>query len=223
MLPQHLRRLSASAAHFDYPCDLDRVTKELAAHSARFVGGGKYKVRVTLDRHGDVSVESWLLDEPREAGPARVALSSVITDLRDRFLYHKTTRRRLYDELYRVAQGKGFVDVLFLNEHGQVTEGAISNVFIRKGEILITPPVTCGLLNGVYRQHLLETHPQAREGVVSPDDLRDADGIYISNAVQGLRQVTLCEQHLGLDGRTEAERLQEPSAHGIGVTGPGGG
>ena len=230
LLPRHVKRLNASVVYFDYPCDVDRVVKELTAHAEHFASGNKYKVRVTLDRQGDVSVESWMIDEGREAGPARVALSSVRMNSRDRFLFHKTTRRRVYDEMYRVAVGKGFVDILFLNENGHVTEGAISNVFIRKGKALITPPVACGLLNGVYRQHLLETHPRAREGVVSLDDLRDADGIYICNAIRGLREVTLCEQYLGLGAQTDGEGAlrddggaDEPSAHGVGVKGPGRG
>jgi para-aminobenzoate synthetase/4-amino-4-deoxychorismate lyase len=221
LLSRHMRRLAASAAYFDYPCDVDRVVKELTAHSERFVSGNEYKVRMTLDRHGDISVESWVMDESRPAGPGRVALSGVRMNSTDRFLYHKTTRRQVYEEMSRVARERGFVEVLFLNEEGHLTEGAISNVFIRKGDALITPPLVCGLLDGVYRQHLLATEPRAREGVVSLGDLKGADGIYICNAIRGLREVTLSEGFL--DPLRDDAGAGEPSAQGVSVRGPGRG
>ena len=197
LLPRHLRRVGESAGYFDYRCDVDELIARLSAESEQFVKGSRYRVRLTLDRHGAISLESAVIDERTEGDPIRVALSSVRTDATERFLYHKTTRRRVYDQMHRLAAEKGFADVIFMNESGQVTEGAISNVFIRKGNALITSPVTCGLLNGVYRQHLLETDPRAREGLLSLDDLREADAIYLCNAIRGLREVTICEQYLG--------------------------
>jgi len=78
--------------------------------------------------------------------------------------------------------------VLFLNLRGEVTEGAISNVFIEKDGGWSTPPVECGLLAGVYRRHLLETRPEIEERVLTLDDLQGADSIYLTNAVRGLRR-----------------------------------
>ena len=62
--------------------------------------------------------------------------------------------------------------MLFLNLRGEVTEGAISNVFVEKDGRWFTPPVECGLLPGVYRRHLLETRPEIEERVLSLEDLR---------------------------------------------------
>ncbi len=81
--------------------------------------------------------------------------------------------------------------MLFLNLRGEVTEGAISNVFIEKDGRWFTPPIECGLLAGVYRRHLLETRPDIEERVLSLDDLRSADAVYLTNAVRGLRRVTI--------------------------------
>ncbi|MBI3624735.1 MAG: chorismate-binding protein [Candidatus Rokubacteria bacterium] len=212
LLSRHIRRVSESAEYFDYPCDGDRLIKSLVARSKEFLSAKRYKVRLVLDRHGNATVESWVIDE-REPDLARVALSGVRTDSKDRFLYHKTTRREVYDQLHRVAAGNGFADVIFMNEKSQVTEGAISNVFIRKGKDLITPLVQCGLLNGVYRQHLIETQPGVCEGVVSLDDLRNADAIYICNAIRGLRAVTLCEQYLGPGSDSDAARAGQVCEH----------
>jgi len=81
--------------------------------------------------------------------------------------------------------------VLFLNQRGEVTEGAISNIFVEKGGRWFTPPVECGLLAGVYRRHLLETRPGVEERVLYLEDLRQADTIYLANAVRGLRRVVI--------------------------------
>ncbi len=55
----------------------------------------------------------------------------------DVFLYHKTTNRSIYDNEYKKAIKNGLAEILFLNEHKQVTEGAISNIIIKKKDIII--------------------------------------------------------------------------------------
>jgi para-aminobenzoate synthetase/4-amino-4-deoxychorismate lyase len=92
---------------------------------------------------------------------------------------------------FEQATRDGFDDVLFLNLRGEVTEGAISNVFIEKDGCWFTPPIKCGLLAGVYRRHLLATRPEIEERVLFLEDLRQADAVYLSNAVRGLRRVTI--------------------------------
>ena len=85
----------------------------------------------------------------------------------------------------------GFCDVLFLNHRGEVTEGAISNIFIEKAGRWFTPPVECGLLAGVYRRHLIETQPGIEQRVLTMADLQNANAIYLTNAIRGLRRVTV--------------------------------
>ncbi len=87
----------------------------------------------------------------------RVRIAQERTDPADRMLYHKTTHRPLYAQAFEQAARDGFDDALFLNLRGEVTEGAISNVFIEKDGRWFTPPVECGLLPGVFRRHLLAT------------------------------------------------------------------
>jgi para-aminobenzoate synthetase/4-amino-4-deoxychorismate lyase len=82
------------------------------------------------------------------------------------------------------------VDVIFLNEKGEVTEGANNNIVIRKNGILLTPPVTCGLLPGTLRAQLLETG-EVSEGVIMPADVAQADEIYLINSVRKWRRVRL--------------------------------
>jgi para-aminobenzoate synthetase/4-amino-4-deoxychorismate lyase len=120
-----------------------------------------------------------------------IALCEQRTDSRDRFLYHKTTNRALYDQAIQQAREKGFAEIIFLNEKGEVTEGATSNIFVRRNGRLLTPPVRCGLLNGIYRQRVLEERTDACEQVLCVEDLREAEEIYICNSVRGWQPVAL--------------------------------
>jgi para-aminobenzoate synthetase/4-amino-4-deoxychorismate lyase len=125
------------------------------------------------------------------AEPVRVTISRKRICSADQCLRHKTTRREFYDRELRQAQAEGFGEVLFLNERDEVTEGAISNVFIEKQGAWFTPPVGCGLLPGVYRRHLLETMPNTSERVLLLNDLLEADAIYLCNAVRGCRKAVI--------------------------------
>jgi para-aminobenzoate synthetase/4-amino-4-deoxychorismate lyase len=189
----HLDRLTDSADYFGFACDRAAIRTALEQHAQQFAGHVPRKVRLLMiDPDGNVEICS----EPLQSNPdsnrvARVCISPRRTDPADPTLYHKTTQRPIYALQYLEAQRRGFDDVLFLNLRGEVTEGAISNVFIEKDGRWSTPPVACGLLAGVFRRHLLETRPEIEERVLFLDDLRQADGVYIANAVRGLRRVTI--------------------------------
>jgi len=185
LIELHLDRLEDSAGYFDYPCDRGAVKGAILGFADGFQDLAPRKVRLLLDWNGAVHITAEELPENRE--PVRVRISSLRTDPRDRMLFHKTTHRRLYAEAYRLARQAGFDDSLFLNLHGEVTEGAIHNVFVVKEGRWATPPVGCGLLAGVMRRHLMETQGRVEARVLSLEDLREADAVYLSNAVRGVR------------------------------------
>ena len=85
-----------------------------------------------------------------------------------------------------------FIEVFFRHEKGEMTEGAISNIVIQTGEHYFTPPISCGLLPGTFRAHLLKTYPQhIQEKVLSKKDMEEADHVYMVNSVRGLVKVEL--------------------------------
>jgi 4-amino-4-deoxychorismate lyase len=95
----------------------------------------------------------------------------------------KTTARRAYDAA-RAALPAGVDEAVFLNERGEVCEGAITTVFANLGEGLITPRLACGLLPGILRAEML-TLGRAREGLLGVDDLVRAQ-LFVGNALRGL-------------------------------------
>ncbi|NTV47000.1 MAG: aminodeoxychorismate synthase component I [Chlorobiales bacterium] len=195
LLERHLARLARSATHFGYAFNDEAVRKELEREAELFESGKKYKVRLTLDRAGSIKLESVSIELLQNV-PLQVCLARKRIDSQSTFLYHKTTRRKLYDDLFKKATEKGFADVLFMNEQNHITEGAISNVVIRKAGVFFTPPVESGLLPGVFREHFLAIQKDVVEKVLTLDDLRKADEVWICNAVRGLRKVRLVETYL---------------------------
>ncbi|MHB1795792.1 MAG: aminodeoxychorismate synthase component I [Acidobacteriaceae bacterium] len=190
-LAMHLERLESSASYFNFVFDRRAVLSRLRELASFFHANKKYRARLLLDSTGDVKVDSSEL----HAGPftGHVWVSPERTSSTEIFFRHKTTRRQLYDRQYAEARANGFDEVFFANERGEVTEGAISNLFIEHSGKLLTPPLDCGVLPGIFRRHLLETDVTAEERIVTIADLEAADAVFLCNSVRGLRRVkSLC-------------------------------
>ena len=81
-------------------------------------------------------------------------------------------------------------DVILWNPKGEVTEVTIANVVIEVGGEALTPRVECGLLAGTYRAELL-ARGAIREAIVTVDDLRAAERLWLINSVQERREALL--------------------------------
>jgi 4-amino-4-deoxychorismate lyase len=176
-LEAHLARLAATAARLGVPFDRPAIDAALAAVS----GDGALRVRLTLDAAGTPEVTA----APRGPAPTlwRVAIADARLDPDDPWLRVKTSERALYDAA-RAALPAGVDELVFLNRRGEVCEGAITTVFLRVGDALLTPPLGCGLLPGVLRGDLLR-RGAAREAVLRPRDL-DRGALFVGNSLRGL-------------------------------------
>ena len=185
LLEGHLKRLEASAAYFGYAYDEQKVRAALdGAIAVR--SGERLRVRLLLAEDGQVSVT--VAQQPAQAPDAvmRFVISDTRLDSTNAFLFHKTTRRELYDrEWQHYADTVKADEVLYLNERGELAEGSRTNVFIERDGKLLTPPLSSGLLPGVLRSELLRTG-KASEAVLRLEDLARADAVYVGNSVRGL-------------------------------------
>jgi para-aminobenzoate synthetase / 4-amino-4-deoxychorismate lyase len=191
----HMQRLSESAAYFNYKYDADFIIESLKNATKNFNKEKRYRVRILLNEDGSLDIKHSMI---YQASAGRViAISSAKTNSADKWLYHKTTNRHLYNSEYYRYKKLGFFDVLFKNEKGQITEGAISNIFIKKDNAYYTPPIECGVLNGVYRRYLIQ-HKRLNvvEKVLYKQDLINADGIIMTNAIRGMIEVKVCENNI---------------------------
>ncbi len=195
LLELHLDRLTDSADYFDFSCERAGIRAALDAHTRQFADRAARKIRLLLDRNEALTITDEVLAPcAGQDRIGRVRIATARTDPADAMLFHKTTHRPIYAATLQEAVRDGFDDVLFFNQRGELTEGAISNVFLEKNGQWLTPPIGCGLLPGVYRRHLLETRADIKEQILYEDDLRSADAIYIANAVRGLRRVRIGEE-----------------------------
>ena len=88
----------------------------------------------------------------------------------------------------REAMAKGALEALMLNTRGEVAECAGSNVFIVKQGVLLTPPLSCGILEGITRAITLELAAalslRLEERVISVEDVRSADEVFITSSLK---------------------------------------
>jgi para-aminobenzoate synthetase/4-amino-4-deoxychorismate lyase len=189
LLPLHLERLQASAASLGFSCLLPSLTAALAA-AATAHPAGVFRVRLLLRHDGSHATSVSPLVEDAAAGRTAV-FSNETVSAEDYLLRHKTTARSRYDHaLAALAPRPEVFDAIFCNERGEVCEGARSNVFVAHCGLLLTPPLSCGLLPGVLRRHLLESG-HAVERILHRTELQDAASLYLGNALRGLIPVTL--------------------------------
>ena len=190
LLDLHLQRLERSARYFGFAFDRESTQRAIAVYASQLAGDGVWKLRLVMNAAGASSVSATRITEEASAVlQARLWPEPMRSS--DPWLQHKTTRRSLYDKALRIAQEAGCVDAVFLNEYGMVTEGAIHSILVCHGSVWRTPPLSAGILPGVYREHLLAMRPEILEQDIHVDELWSADQIYLMNAVRGLRRVEL--------------------------------
>lgn len=181
LLDEHLQRLEVSAQYFGFAMDavvikqaLDAVAKTLCLDS---------KVRVVLQKDSSCQVSAEVL----QAFDSRtIALASSAVNTNTPFFYHKTTHRSGYDEALALVSDCD--DVILFNTQGEVTESTIANIVIATDSGLLTPPQSVGLLNGVFRQRLLD-QGLVKEAVLTQADIAAAETLYLVNSVRGWMRV----------------------------------
>jgi para-aminobenzoate synthetase/4-amino-4-deoxychorismate lyase len=175
-LERHLARMAHSARLFGL--DFDEASAHRALGSALKGWDGPLRVRLTLDESG--AHQATVAPLPPNPPRWSFTLSRAHVQSGDLLLRHKTSWRDLYES---EAERSGTDEVLFWNERGEVTEGARSNIFVKRGDRLLTPPVSSGLLPGILRAELIETG-QCEEKILTPADLTGE--VFFGNSLRGL-------------------------------------
>jgi para-aminobenzoate synthetase/4-amino-4-deoxychorismate lyase len=184
---RHLARLRGSAEYFGYALDPAAVQAGLDAIARGFTAGAR-RVRLRLAEDGAIALEASPLDDAPAGQPWRVAFAREPVDPADVFLYHKTTHRRVYEAAR--AGRPGHDDVLLWNHRGEVTETTTANVVADLDGNLCTPPVSCGLLAGTYRDWLIDGG-RVTERVLGVEEVARARGLWLVNSVRGKVPATL--------------------------------
>ena len=147
LLERHLARMKASAAALGFAFDRHGARNELQAATFRLREAKR--IRLLLAPSGAVAIEVAPMP-PAAEGPVEVTIAPLPVAADDFRLRHKTSDRAFYD------RARAGFETVFESD-GHVTEGSFTNVFVERDGMLLTPPLTAGLLPGVLRAELLET------------------------------------------------------------------
>ncbi len=206
---EHLDRMEKSAVQLGHPF-LKAKAREVMSDQLGSRSRGPAIVRLILTRTGEFFVEV-LPFMSIQQGPRRVVLSRHTTDPGNELLHHKTTFRHQYDLELAQARKSGYVEALFTNVNGYLTEGAFTNLFVYgssagKDPGWRTPEVQCGLLPGIWRQKFLESSG-AVPTTIGVGELSTAERIIIGNSVRGAMEV---DEVVDADGRTVFKKSVHP-------------
>lgn len=107
----------------------------------------------------------------------------------------KTTNKIINVTASIFASENGLDNCLLMNDGKNVIEALQGNLFMLKGNTLITPPVSEGCLNGVMRKQILALarkmeNLEVVEQVISPFDLQKSDELFITNVIKGIQPIT---------------------------------
>jgi len=185
LLDDHLARLTDSAAYFSRPIDIGAIREKLNVLASE-LSPHPHKIRLVVPQENEPMLEAHMLSPLPQ--PYRIRIAKTPINSGDPFLYHKTTHRRVYEQV--LAESPGCDDVLLWNEREEVTESSIANVVVEIDDRLLTPPVHCGLLPGMYRSLLLE-EGKITEEIINVQDLARCSRIWLVNSVRGMWEVSL--------------------------------
>ncbi|MHB8852914.1 MAG: aminodeoxychorismate synthase component I [Ignavibacteriaceae bacterium] len=187
LLEQHLNRLKHSADYFLFNYDEEKIRSKIQEAVSKLDNGLIYRIKYSLNKGGDLRIET--SGFPAIPSKVRIIISGKEIDTADKFRYFKTTNRKLYNSEFEYYNSKGFFDVIFLNENGYITEGAISNIFLRKGGKWFTPHIDCGILPGVFRESFKLKLQDIEESKLTLSDLVTADEVILTNSLRGVVRV----------------------------------
>jgi para-aminobenzoate synthetase component 1 len=192
LLAEHLERARKSAKDLGISIPSDEVIKNA-------IGWVK---RVRLGRlrlHFGHTFTLSLIPYVEQKGLAKVVTHRL--DLALDQTAHKAFPYTRNLELLADVRGRGFDEVLIINSHNELAEGAVSNFVFRIDDLWITPPLSAGVLPGIIRQKMLEAG-LAIEGNVSADDLRQVthafslSSLRLAQPVESIDGVVLAQDEL---------------------------
>ncbi len=188
----HLRRLQDSAQYFQR-----EVPPEVASHEALHrhlcatvpKGETDWRVRLLVHRDGSWQTQAFPLENAEGLPTRRVALASRPVDTSSVWVHHKTTERYIYQSF--LEEHRDVDDVILWNQAGEVTETCTASLVLeREDGSMVTPPLRCGLLPGVFRAHLLEAQgDRVKEEAIALEEIREMNSgkktLYLVNSVRG--------------------------------------
>jgi len=203
MLDEHIERLfrSASLIGLDIPKKISDIKisiyKTLKTNSLT-----NAYVRLTISRgYGPIGLDPDLCKEPTFVVMAHEfknypkpyyekGIKLIISSVRRNFKEALNPQIKSLNFLNNIlakseAKQADAYEAIMLNHLGHLAEGTISNLFFVRDDILCTPSVECGILDGITRRIIidlaLKNGIELKEGEFTPDELHLSSEVFITN------------------------------------------
>jgi len=202
-LDEHLQRLYRSASLTGLTIPLDTDLLKIALYDTLLANALKDAyVRLTVSRgHGPIGLDPELCSQP-----TIVIMAQKSKDYPPTF-YEKgihiiiaETRRNLKEAIDPRIKSLNFLnnilakieairvnayEAIMLNARNRLSEGTVSNIFFLKDDILCTPSVACGILDGITRGIAIDLAVRedlgVLEGEFTKEDIYAATEVFITN------------------------------------------
>ncbi|MCJ1322487.1 hypothetical protein MMC15_007836 [Xylographa vitiligo] len=212
LLPHHRDRLLSAAKQFGFqhaipllssPSGLSDLQSALEQHLLSTYSASTHpppvRIRMTVSPTGDLTLVSALtpalplsaffpLSLSPSPDPATAAwrIRLFPTPIQPSpYTVHKTSKREMYDAARaHMSATATDVEVLVVNERGEVMEGSVTTPYFRRDGRWVTPREGCGGNRGTTRRWALESGV-AVEAVVRAEDVRAGEVVWLSNGVRG--------------------------------------
>ena len=207
MLREHLQRLYTSAVYFniDLKITYEDLMKEIYSYIKHIkLDSGVFRLTVTkgvnkpniifTNRDIGYKKEDYIKGFSLKTASIKKNNTSIT-------IYHKTLNYLGNNLAKEEAQNKGYNEALFVNTENKISECASSNIFFIKNNILYTPSIKCGILNGITRQIIIDRIAISLgldifEGNFTLNDLYSADEVFISNSVIEIMPIRMINQKI---------------------------
>lgn len=190
-LERHIRRMENASDYFCFKFSKTEFKKMLEENIGKTEKNNKYKVRMSLVKDGKMILNNEIIDKKIKKQSLKIVVADKKTDSDNKYLYFKTNKRDIYNSVFSDIQKKGYDEAIFVNEKEEVTECCNNNIIIKKDGKYYTPPSECGLLKGTMIENLLEKMDSLSERIITLEELKNADKVYICNSVRGVREATI--------------------------------
>lgn len=194
-LDEHLHRMADAATELGIAYDAQKIRQGVEAVLHKSVA--KHEVlRITLSRGATVRglavdgtspnllISRNLFDLGMQPQSLRLAVSKI-----RRNETAPSSRLKTLSYIDGIAAAREVAgtadDALMLNMAGHVASTTVGNIFLVRGSELITPQLGQGILAGITRSKILELSDwNAKEAVVSLDDILAADAVFVTNSLR---------------------------------------
>lgn len=168
---------------------------------------GNVRFRLTIYREGEgtyapqINKYGYLLEAiPLEQPNYQINQKGLIVDVYDeltkpinKFSNYKTNNAMVYVMAGLFQKHNRLDEAIILNQDGFLCESTSSNIFVVYQNQIYTPALTEGCVAGVMRSVVLQlakTHNyNIVEAQISPEILKEAEEVFVTNAVGGIRWV----------------------------------